>query len=329
MIKLKNKILDFLKNTEEAYISGQKMSEELGISRNAVWKHIKTLKEEGYGIESITNKGYRLVERADRLSEAEIKPLLNTHFIGQKIIYIDTIDSTNRYAKEIAESLPEGSLIIAEEQTAGRGRMNRKWQSPKQKGIWMSLILKPQLPSYRAPQITQVVAVALVKALEACGFQSQIKWPNDIIIHKKKVCGILTEMTGSIEQIQHIIIGIGINANLDEKDFELGLEDKGTSLRLVGNREVSRAHLLARVLQELEKYYFKFLVDDLDEITTALNEYSALLNQEAKLSIQGKSYVGKVLKINRDGSLEVEIEGKVQKIISGEVSIQGLYSYVD
>lgn len=327
---MREKILNYLRNSNDSYISGQKISEQLGISRNAVWKHINILKEEGYKIESVSNRGYRLIESPDILSKAEIKRYLDTKIIGKEIIYFDTIDSTNNYAKKIASDInSDGIVIVSEEQTLGRGRMNRLWTSPKYKGIWMSIVLKPDFPTYKAPQITQVMAVAILKAFEKYGIDAKIKWPNDIVINKKKVCGILTEMSGEIEKLNYIIIGIGINVNLDISDFNEELIDKASSLKIESKKTFDRAKLIAEVMKQIEKYYFKFLVDDLDEITEVLNSYSLLLNQEATIKLNGKEYIGKVLNINRDGSLEVEIDGNVRKIISGEVSIRGLYKYID
>lgn len=327
---MREKILNYLRSSNDNYISGQKISEQLGISRNAVWKHINILKEEGYKIESVSNRGYRLIESPDILSKAEIKRYLDTTIIGKEIIYFDTIDSTNNYAKKIASDIDsDGVVVVSEEQTLGRGRMNRLWTSPKYKGIWMSIILKPDFPTYKAPQITQVMAVAILKAFEKYGIDAKIKWPNDIVINKKKVCGILTEMSGEIEKLNYIIIGIGINVNLDISDFNEELIDKASSLKIEAKRNFDRAELIAEVMKQIERYYFKFLVDDLDEITEMLNSYSLLLNQEATINLNGKEYIGKVLNINRDGSLEVEIDGNVRKIISGEVSIRGLYKYID
>src|SRR6056297_2013581 len=188
---MKDKVLEILKENKE-YISGEKISNILDVSRTAVWKNINSLKEDGYEIDSVSRKGYKLISSPDLLSYQEIEPYLNTKFIGRNIQYFDTIDSTNKKVKTIAETSSDGTVVISEEQTLGRGRLGRNWSSPKGKSLLISILLKPEIEPSRVSSITLVGAVALVKTLENFGLKGLIKWPNDIIINYKKVAGILT-----------------------------------------------------------------------------------------------------------------------------------------
>src|SRR5690606_22693461 len=199
---MKNKILEKLKNSGD-FISGQEISKEFHMTRAAIWKYINILREEGYNIESVPSKGYRLSSLPDLLTYEEIKEYLNTDFIGRSVYYFDSIDSTNKKAKEIAIDESEGAVLIAEEQTQGKGRMGRSWVSPKSKGIWMSIILKPDLEPMKVPKLTLIGAAAVHKALDNMGIKTQIKWPNDILINGKKICGILTEMSGELNMVNY------------------------------------------------------------------------------------------------------------------------------
>lgn len=326
---MKNKILEILKDNRDEFTSGEKISEELNITRAGVWKNISKLREEGYVIDSITKMGYKLISTADILSKEELGEYLSTEFIGKNIEYFSTINSTNQKAKEDAFNLEDGSVLIAEEQTGGRGRLGRQWISPDGKGIWMSIVLKPELDPYKVSKITLIGVVAVFNALKNIGIDSQIKWPNDILINGKKVGGILTEMSSELNMIDYIIMGIGINANLDKEDFPQDLKNKGTSLKIEIKREINRKELTAKILNELEKLYIEFKENgDIGEIIPILRENTITLGKEI-LVIRGKTErIGKAIDIDEQGELVVEFQSGRENIISGQVSIRTQNGYI-
>ncbi|NLK43342.1 MAG: biotin--[acetyl-CoA-carboxylase] ligase [Tissierellia bacterium] len=321
---MKSKILEKLKGNED-FISGQEISKDFHMTRAAIWKYINILREEGYNIESVPSKGYRLVSLPDLLTYEEIREYLDTDFIGRNIHYFDSIDSTNKKAKEIALDEEEGTVLISEEQTDGKGRMGRDWVSPKGKGIWMTIILKPNIEPMKVPKLTLLGAAAVHKALDKMGIKTQIKWPNDILIAGKKICGILTEMSGELSMINYIIMGIGINVNLDEGDIPEELKDKASSLKISTGEEINRKELTANILNELEKLYISFKEEDnMDEVLKICRENSILLGEEVKIIRGNDIRLGKAIDIKEDGELLVKFEGdNIESIISGEVSLRG------
>ncbi len=321
---MKDKILQKLKESKD-FISGQEISREFHMTRAAIWKYISALKEEGYDIESVPSKGYRLISLPDILSYEEIKAYLNTDFIARKIYYFNTLDSTNKKAKEIAQDEEEGTVIIAEEQTQGKGRMGRSWISPKGKGIWMTMILKPNLEPMKVPKMTLIAAAAVHKALNKLGIKSQIKWPNDILVDGKKVCGILTEMSGELNMVNYVIMGIGINVNLDEEDIPDELKDIAGSLKLTTGKKINRKELAANILNEFEKLYLSFKEEDnIEEVLKICKENSILLGEEVRIIRGNNIRIGKAIDINDNGELVVKFEGDlVENIMAGEVSLRG------
>ncbi|MBU5439930.1 biotin--[acetyl-CoA-carboxylase] ligase [Tissierella sp. MSJ-40] len=327
---MKNKILKLLKNNKEEFLSGEKISEEFGVTRSAIWKYINTLKEEGYEIESVSRKGYRIISEPDILTYEEVENDLNTSFIGRNIYYFNTISSTNIKAKEIALKELEGTVVIAEDQTTGKGRLGRDWVSSKGRGIWMSIILKPEADPIKVAKITLIGAAAVNKALEDIGIKSQIKWPNDVVINGKKICGILTEMNCELNMINYVVMGIGINVNLQEEDFPKNLIDKATSLKIAEKREINRKKLLANILNRFEEFYIPFKnSDDISKAIEICRENSALINKEVSIIKGEEIKTGKALDINEEGKLVVMFEnGIVENIFSGEVSVRGVEGYV-
>lgn len=328
---MKQKIIQILKDNEGQFISGQIISEKLSVSRAAVWKHINQIKEEGYVIESVSRKGYRLISMPDVPTYEELKDNLNTKYIGRKVLYFETIGSTNSKAKELASlGEKEGTVIIAEEQSMGRGRLGRAWSSPKYKGIWMSLILKPDIEPYYASKITLVAAAAVARTLIDMGINIKIKWPNDLVLNKKKVCGILTEMSGEINKVNYIIIGIGMNVNIEEEEFSNELKNTATSLKVEYLKTFSRKEIAAKMLNNFEKLYEEFKNEkNIKSSIKICRENSVLLGEDIKIISQNVVKKAKALDINDDGELVVQFEdGEIVNIISGEVSMRGLYGYV-
>ena len=209
---MRDEVLEFLRQNQGGFVSGQDMSEACHVSRTAIWKHIKALRQKGYKIESYTKRGYRLLEEPDLLSPLAMKQILKTDVFGKRYVYMDTTESTNLEARRLAQQgAEEGTVVVTEEQAAGRGRLSRGWYSPFGKGLWFSLILRPDFPPVEAPKCTLMAAVALTKAFHKMGLtDAGIKWPNDILVNGRKLVGILTEMSGSMEEISHILNGIAV-----------------------------------------------------------------------------------------------------------------------
>lgn len=326
---MKNNILRILKNSED-FVSGEKMSEEFNMTRSGIWKYINMLKEDGYDIESVPRKGYRIVSTPDILTYEEVEKYLETDFIGRNIQYFDSIDSTNKRAKEIAFDEKEGVVLIAEEQIDGKGRMGREWISPKGKGIWMSIILKPKVEPMAVAKITLLGAAAVNKALENMNIRSKIKWPNDILINNKKVCGILTEMNCELNMINYVVIGMGINVNLNQDDIPEELKHKATSIKISQGEKIDRKILVAHILNEFEKLYLPFReVGNGKKAIDICRENSALIQKEVKVIQGDETRLVKVLDINENGELVVELgNGSVENIFSGEISIRSKEGYI-
>lgn len=326
---MKAEILRFLKETPD-YLSGQELCERLGVSRTAVWKVIRQLQEDGYEIEAVRNRGYQLRESGDVFTQAELKSVIGTHKVGENLVFLDTVDSTNTRAKQLAEAgAPDGTLVVAESQSAAKGRRGRSWLAPSGTGVWFSLMLRPQIEPEHASMLTLVAAMAVEKGIrDTTGLDGSIKWPNDIVVDGKKVCGILTEMSADMDCINHVVVGIGINANI--RDFPKELQDKATSLLLASGQTVKRAALLNAVLLAWEEYYETFLqTEDLSLLAEAYNEKLAGLGGMVRVLAPKGEYTGTSRGINRRGELLVEREdGSITEVMSGEVSVRGIYGYV-
>ena len=325
---MKHKILDRL-HEEDDFLSGEKLSEEFGLSRTAIWKHVKSLKEDGYQIESVTRKGYRLVASPDIVNYDEIKEILHTKIVGNKVIYFNSLESTNKTAKEVAAVNDEGTVVVAEQQTKGRGRLGREWISPNRKGLYFSVILKPDTDPTKVAKLTLMGAAAVNRGLLDMGMESQIKWPNDIVIKGKKVAGILTEMNCELGTINHIVIGIGINVNQSRDEIPYELRDRATSLLIEGNRAINRKELLAAVLNRLDEFYLDFMDEEnTDRVLEICRDNSAVIGKDV-LVIQGEnSRKGHVVGINHDGELQVRFDTGLEAIFSGEVSIRKEDEYI-
>ena len=326
---MKSEILSALREAE-GFVSGQELCGKLQVSRTAVWKRIKQLQEEGYDIEAVPNRGYRIKGCPDTVSAQEIESRLVTRWIGRPVNYYEVITTTNQYAKKAGEEgAPEGLLVVAEEQTQGKGRFGRWWKTPSGSCIAMTLLLRPKLPPARISMVTLVMGLAVTAAIrELYGLPAGIKWPNDVVLHGKKLCGILTEMSAELMAVNYIVIGTGINVNL--KEFPKELEDTATSIALNLGHEVNRAELIAACMKNFEEYYEKFVRDG--DLSGMMEEYNdLLLNKDQKVRVlePGGEYNGTALGINSSGELLVEREdGSVETVYAGEVSVRGIYGYV-
>ncbi len=316
-MNIKDKILEKLIASRGEPVSGERLASELSVSRSAIWKHIKALKEEGYAIESSTNLGYSLVSTPDMLTPGEIKAGLKTSVIGKDIHYFKETESTNTIAREIANTVGEGVVVIAESQTRGRGRLGRKWISPEG-GIWLSIILKPRIQPLYAPRITLLAGVAVAKTIRSTGLQARIKWPNDVLINEKKVCGILTEIEAEIDLIDHCVVGIGIDANVDTESFPEEFRESSTSLKKELGHEINRVEFVQRLLEEFEALYLKFQNEGFPSILEEWRNMSATIGEWVKITTQTKTIYGEAIGVDNEGALILETgEGQLEKIVAG------------
>ena len=314
---MRQKILDFLKIKQD-YISGDQISHRLGISRQALWKHIQELKENGYDIVAVPHLGYRLESSPDRLYGFEIARELNTKFIGRKIYYFEGIASTMDTAVQLGiKGAPEGTLVLAEAQTKGRGRLGRSWFSPKYKGIYLSLILRPGILPSQSPLLTLLSAVSICEAVkEVADADTKIKWPNDILISDKKLGGILTELNAETDKINFVVIGIGLNINNEKKNLVSG----ATSLRNEKKENINRIELLREMLRKIENNYLLFKAQGPAVIIDKWREHNITLGRRVKVYSQKEHYEGQALDIDKDGGLLLRNDhGLIQKITAGDV----------
>jgi len=314
---MQEKILDFLRKSPE-YISGEEVSNHLKISRQALWKHIQELRDIGYDIVAVPHLGYKLVSPPDRLIPYEITHGLNTKFIGRKNYYFDTVSSTMDIALQFAmKGAPEGTVIIVESQTKGRGRLGRSWFSPKYKGIYLSLILKPKILPNQMPLLTLMAAVSICEAIkEKTDLTCQIKWPNDILIHHKKLGGILTELNAEMDLSRFVVVGIGLNVNNDKKTIPSG----ATSLKEQKKQEINRLELLQEVLRKIEGNYLIFQKTGAKSVIDKWREWSISLGRRVRVICQNEHIEGEAVDIDIDGGLLIRKDsGLTQKVMAGDV----------
>ena len=328
---MKIEILRLLKESDD-FLSGQQLCERFHVSRTAVWKVIEQLKKEGYEIEAVRNKGYRLIESPDVMSRAEIESLMDTRWAGRQIIYYDETDSTNTRAKEIGEKgdrSRHGTLVVADRQIAGKGRRGRAWESPAGSSVYMTLLLYPEILPTKASELTLVMAMAVAEGIrKVTGLDVGIKWPNDIILSGKKTCGILTEMSAEIGYINYVIIGVGVNVN--QLTFPEEIQDVATSLKIESKKDIKRAELIAAIMESFEKCYETFLqTEDLSGVKEQYNQMLLNRNQKVRVLEPGHEYEAMALGITSTGELIVRLPGGEEKeIYAGEVSVRGVYGYV-
>lgn len=326
---MKEEILRLLRSAD-GYISGQELCNRFGVSRTAVWKAINQLKEAGYEIEAQQNKGYKLMAAPDLMTEAEIKSLMHTEWVAKEVLYFDTIDSTNTKAQELAEKgYQSGTLVVADKQESGKGRRGRSWVSPSGTGIFMTLMIKPDINPNNASMLTLVAALAVAKAITSVtGEEALIKWPNDIVVNGKKVCGILTEMNAQFDYINHIVVGIGINVH--NESFPEEISQMASSLMIeAGGKRFHRAQIIAETMSYFEQYYDTFLKTQ--DLSALVREYDKLLvnrNKSVRVLDPKEPFDGKAMGITPKGELIVDTWESRKLVSSGEVSVRGIYGYV-
>jgi BirA family biotin operon repressor/biotin-[acetyl-CoA-carboxylase] ligase len=319
-------VLQILKDTDTR-LSGEKIAQELNISRAAVWKRIEKLREEGFKIDAQPRSGYSLKSSPDALIPEEIESGLDheSMFAGN-ITYYKTIDSTNLIAKKMAaDGAVEGTIVIAEEQTRGRGRLNRQWISPPNKNILFSIIFRPQILLAQIFSLTMLTSLSVVKAIEkSSGLKAMIKWPNDIYINRLKAGGILTEFDGEQDQINFVVVGIGLNVNFDPS-LSSDIQNGATSLSKELGKKISRVKLLREILKEINKYYnlIKIDIDNIYQIHKEWNTYSLITGEPVRITSFNSTEDGVAESVDPDGCLIFrDLNGKRKKIVFGDVSLR-------
>ncbi|OPY30068.1 MAG: putative biotin ligase [Methanocella sp. PtaU1.Bin125] len=295
------------------YVSGEQIAGLLGVSRAAVWKQVQTLMREGYQIESHPHRGYRLIAVPDRLYASEVRYGLQTKLIGRRVVHLNTTGSTNTVARQMAEEgVEEGTVVIAETQTRGKGRLGRKWIT-KPGGVWMSVILKPDIGPAHAAGITLLAAVSVTKALREAGAEAVIKWPNDVLVSDKKICGILTEMSAETDAVSFIVLGIGVNVNNDPP------LETATSLKAELGHEVNRVKFVQSLLESLEEDYLTFKERGFEPILWSWRRYSDTLGRPVEVTYQDETIQGIAQDVSASGALIVQLkDGGTRKIVSGD-----------
>jgi len=314
---MQDKILDFLRK-KQGYVSGEEISQHLKISRQALWKQIHHLKEAGYEIQAVPHLGYQLVFPPDRLLPSEITHKLHTKCIGRKIYYFNELSSTMDMANELAhKGLSEGTMVVAETQAKGRGRLGRNWSSPKYKGIYFSLILRPKLAPAEAAILTLLSAVSVCEGIhEITGLDAKIKWPNDIVLANKKAGGILTELAAETDEIRFVVIGIGLNVN----NTRTGLLPTAISLREEKGESISRVELLQAIVRRIEANYLALQSKGRRAIIDAWRSYTTTLGRRVRVTCQRHHVEGQAVDVEDDGGLLVRTDsGLTEKIFSGDV----------
>jgi len=313
----KEEIIEIIRGSQDQFISGEELADQLHISRTMIWKYIKSLRSEGYTIESVTNRGYKFIKAPDLMLPREIKKNLKTEFFGKQIYYYNEIDSTNLKAKEMAPKCVDGTIIITELQLKGRGRMGKEWYSP-QGGIWFSVILKPDMPPDNIYRLTLMAGISVVEALEDIGIKARIKWPNDVTINEKKICGILTEVEAQMDCVNFVIIGIGIDVNIEMDMLPPIMRISTTSLKEETGSDIDRVLLIQSLLERLEKDYNTYLSGNFNSILNRWKEYSSTLNRRVKIVTRFKSIEGEAVGIDHDGALVIEMDdGTLEREITG------------
>ncbi len=328
----KEAVLALLRGAD-GFVSGQRISDELGLSRTAVWKAVQALRADGYAVESVTNRGYRLAAAPDRLDRDEICRLLAGHPWAERVVLLDEVDSTNNYAKQLAAGgAPAGTIVIAERQTGGRGRLGRSFASPPGLGLYLSAIFRPEAPPSSLLHLTAVVAEAAVEAIqEAADIRPGIKWTNDLVLERRKLVGILTELSLSAESglVDYVVTGIGTNCNHTAEDFPPDVRPMAVSLRQATGRRVDRNAYAAALIRRLAA------ADEtlLPEKAAWMARYAAdcvTIGRDVRIVRGGETRQAHADGVDGNAALLVTYEdGSKEAVSSGEVSVRGLYGYVD
>ncbi len=314
------------------FVSGHDLAEQLGISRTAVWKHVTALKDEGYTIETERGRGYKLVALPGGLTEGEVASVLMTKWLGKRLVCKMETGSTNSDAAALGRTgAPDGTVVLADSQTAGRGRLGRTWVSRPGLNLYLSVLLRPTILPAAAPQLALVAGLAVAQALEAEGLEPTIKWPNDVLLGGRKVCGILTELEAETDRVEFVVVGIGVNLNSELEDFPPELHERATSVLMASAKKVERARFAAELLLRLESVYERFRADGFGALATEWAARSALAGREITVDGAGGVVRGTYEGIDSEGALLLkeggngEQGGTTRRVLAGDVTIVGGY----
>jgi BirA family biotin operon repressor/biotin-[acetyl-CoA-carboxylase] ligase len=315
-------VLAFLAEAVDEFVSGEAISDKLGLTRAAVWKHVEALRGQGYRIEAVPARGYRLTAVPDRLTPLELRPLLNTHDVGRVVHWFEEIGSTNDRARELAdEGAEHGEVVVAEAQTAGRGRRGRTWASPARRNLYFSVVLRPDLPPVRAPELTLVASLAICDALRQAGVDAGIKWPNDLLASGKKIAGILTELAAEPDRIQWVVLGVGVNVNSRLEDFPPELREEATSVLLERGQAGPRVLFAAACFTALESWLDRHDEEGFGVIREAWRERNVTLGREVTVKVDGRELTGVAEDLDEAGALLVRTRAGIERITSGDVAL--------
>jgi BirA family biotin operon repressor/biotin-[acetyl-CoA-carboxylase] ligase len=321
---MEKQVLALLREEPETFISGQSMSRLLGVSRTMIWKTVQSLRKRGFVIDSSANKGYKLSCGPERLLDIDIEIGLGTAVVGRSVISFESVPSTIDVAGRLAaEGADEGTVVVAESQSGGRGRLGRKWSSPRGAGIWTSIILRPSIPPHDAPKLTLLTAVAITTVLQKCyGIEARIKWPNDVVVARRKICGALTELVAEQDAVRYAIISFGLNVNQTKSRFPAEVADIATSMRIETGKRHDRPEVFRHILRELDKVYERFRQDSGAAILDRWRELSCTLGRKVAIRLRDESVEGIARDLADDGSLIIEMDNKtVRQISYGDVTI--------
>lgn len=323
---MRKTIVEILKKAGGNFVSGENIAGDLGISRTAVWKHIQKLRESGYEILSNARLGYKLKDAPDLLLPSEIQIGLDTKIIGKEMHYFPSVNSTNYVAKALAyHGATDGTIVVAEEQDSGKGRLERNFYSPRGKGIWFSVVLRPKFLPHEAPKCTLMAAVAVAEAMNRFNLKAQIKWPNDIMFDGRKIVGILTEMTCELSKVTYIVTGIGINVNISREEFPEELRSVAASLSEMNGENLSRVKFFRAVLEELDKLYRTVNSSDFAKVFALWRKYNITLGKNIRVipaDNSGEIFSGKAIDLDTEGALIVETAQGLRTVYAGDVSIR-------
>src|SRR5210317_1291861 len=314
-------ILSLFRQTPDGFVSGERISDELGVSRTAVWKHIRSLRQAGYQIEAIPSRGYQLQQSPDVLMPEAIQSGLECQLVGSRIISLDEADSTNLQACRLGDvGADDGLVVIADRQSSGKGRMGRQWESPGGVNLYASILLRPPVLPFEAPKLTFLSAVAVCRAIKNCtGLQPTVKWPNDILLNGAKVAGLLNEMSSETDQVHYVVLGIGVNLNMRAEQFPADLRYPATSLAIAYGKAVSRLAFTRSLLQELDVLYQLYLEEGSSPIFTAWAELCELTGKRVQVDCNNLLIEGTMVCLADDGALLVRTSaGKIESIYAGD-----------
>lgn len=324
MNKKRMDVLKILLDNEGQFFSGEKLSEIFAVSRTSIWKHIEELKKEGYAIEAVRKQGYRIIDKPDKLQVSTILPHLSSKWLGQNLHVYEQVESTQIKAHQLAtEGAPHGTMVVADQQMGGKGRLGRPWHSPSGTGIWLSFIIRPDTPIRKAAQLTLLTAVAILRSLQKrTDVQIDIKWPNDLLVNKHKIVGILTELSAEADRVNYMILGIGINVNQEKQDFPEELIDVATSLFIESEQKWDRNQLLIDLIAEWESLYEHYVTNGFHSIKILWETYSCSLGKKIVANTMDGQYTGIATGITDEGVLLLKDDaGNIHKIYSADISV--------